>query len=158
MNRQSAISVKKDLFRCGSSRSSTPECLTKESPVELLRGTLLKTPLRHPIMIMCTITLRIVTLYLEVPNSGVRGNSAVKYRAARYLRPRVRGEYRINLVAGVCMAFVSAYYATVYAASANVFVIGPVIVVFKFAAVAFPQLRTIEWLQLTVEIGPFMGH
>lgn len=75
----------------------------------------------------------------------------------RDVRPWIRGEDWINLVAGVYMALVPILYATVYAASANAFIMGPVIAVIALAALAFPRIRTIEWLQLLAGIWLFIG-
>ncbi len=73
------------------------------------------------------------------------------------LRSWVRLEDWINLAAGVYMVLVPVFYATVYAASANAFIMGSVIGVIALLALAYPRIRSIEWLQLLAGIWLFIG-
>ena len=69
----------------------------------------------------------------------------------------VRGEDWISLAAGVYLSFAAMIGATVTAASANAYTMGPVIVVLALLALAFPKVMTIEWLKLLAGVWVFIA-
>ena len=72
-------------------------------------------------------------------------------------RSWVRLEDWINVLAGVYMVLVPVFYATVYAASANAFIMGTAVALIALAALAYPRVRSIEWLQLLAGVWLFIA-